>query len=603
MRRLFTITSALAVLLSAPVLAQQTADSVAPEAAADLGQMAVTAEVQAAMDAKLAGTPTEAEDWMVAAANPLAVAAGARVLREGGTAADAMVAVQVVLGLVEPQSSGLGGGAFLVWYDGATGEITTLDGRETAPLDVTPTLFQTDDGETMGFFDAVVGGRSVGVPGTPALMEMAHQKWGRAEWAGLFSEGIALADEGFIVSPRLASLVESDAERLSTFGATRDYFLPGGAAIVEGDTLTNRAYADTLRALASRGADAFYAGRIAEGIVATVRTAAGNPGVMTMTDLALYEVKERPAVCATFRAHDVCGMGPPSSGALTVGQILGIVDNFEMASLGPDSAEAWRLIGDASRLAFADRGRYMADSDYVPMPTDGLIDPTYLEERAGLIEGDRTDGFKALDSVSPGSPDWDHAILWADDQSIEFPSTSHISIVDGYGNALSMTTTIENGFGSRLMAPGGFLLNNELTDFSFRTHSDGVPIANRIEPGKRPRSSMAPTIVLKDGAPVLVVGSPGGSRIIGYVAKTIIAHLDWGLDVQAAIDLPHLVNRFGTFDLEEGTSAADLETALQDLGYETSQRALTSGLHAIAITDTGLQGGADPRREGIALGE
>jgi len=293
-------------------------------------------------------------------------------------------------------------------------------------------------------------------------------------------------------------------------------------------------------------------------------------------------------------------MGPPSSGALTVGQILGMLDQVDLSKMGAEDPDAWRLIGDASRLAFADRGRYMADSDYVPVPTEGLLDADYLKSRAALLE--TVDG-KALTEVTPGEPAFDHALLWADDQSLELPSTSHISIVDTEGNALSMTTTIENGFGSRLMAPGGFLLNNELTDFSFRTHVDGVPIANRVEPGKRPRSSMAPTIVLKDGAPVLVVGSPGGSRIIGYVAKTIIAHLDWGMDVQQAVALPHLVNRFGTFDLEEDTSATQLSDGLTALGYEVNTRALTSGLHAISIHEDGLKGGADPRREGIALGE
>jgi len=319
-----------------------------------------------------------------------------------------------------------------------------------------------------------------------------------------------------------------------------------------------------------------------------------------MTDLANYQVKQRPAVCADYRGHAVCGMGPPSSGALTVGQILGMLDQVDLSKMGAEDPDAWRLIGDASRLAFADRGRYMADSDYVPVPTEGLLDADYLKSRAALLE--TVDG-KALTEVTPGEPAFDHALLWADDQSLELPSTSHISIVDTEGNALSMTTTIENGFGSRLMAPGGFLLNNELTDFSFRTHVDGVPIANRVEPGKRPRSSMAPTIVLKDGAPVLVVGSPGGSRIIGYVAKTIIAHLDWGMDVQQAVALPHLVNRFGTFDLEEDTSATQLSDGLTALGYEVNTRALTSGLHAISIHEDGLKGGADPRREGIALGE
>ncbi|SPH24845.1 Gamma-glutamyltranspeptidase [Defluviimonas aquaemixtae] len=588
-----------ATLFAAAALAQEAADAVNPEAAGDGADAVTLSEAAgAALAAKTEGRPVEAQDWMVAAASPLAVEAGARVLRAGGSAADAMVAVQAVLGLVEPQSSGLGGGAFLVWYDSATGGLTTLDGRETAPLAATPTLIQDAAGAPLDFFDAVVGGLSVGTPGTPALLQAAHDRWGRLDWAGLFDDAIAHADEGFTVSGRLASLVEEDADRLSRFGPTRDYFLPGGTPIAEGDSLRNHAYAETLRTIAALGAGAFYSGGIAEGIVTTVRTAPGNPGHLALNDLALYRVKERPAVCASYRAHEICGMGPPSSGALTVGQILGMLDNYDLASLDPQSSEAWRLIGDASRLAFADRGRYMADSDFVPVPTKGLVDREYLASRAELLSGD-----DALPEVAPGAPAFDHALLWADDVPIEMPSTSHISIVDADGNALSMTTTIENGFGSRLMAPGGFLLNNELTDFSFESHSDGVPIANRVEPGKRPRSSMAPTIVLKDGAPVLVVGSPGGSRIIGYVAQAIIAHLDWSMDVQAAVAMPHLVNRFGTYDLEEGTDAAALEAELQAMGYETNQSDLTSGLHAISLGPDGLKGGADPRREGIALGE
>jgi len=583
--------------LAGPALAQQAVDSVAPEtelAELPVGFEDVSDAAKAALAAKAAGVPTEAETWMVAAANPLAVEAGARVLREGGSAADAMVAVQAVLGLVEPQSSGLGGGAFLVWYDAASGEVTTLDGRETAPMAATPTLFQID-GERMGFWDAAIGGRSVGTPGTPMLMEEAHARWGSAEWASLFTEAIELADGGFTVSERLAGLVVGGEERLRRFPATEAYFFPGGEPIQAGDTLVNVPYAATLRRLADEGASAIYSGQIAQDIVSTVRGAEDNPGVLAMVDLETYDVVERPAVCAEYREHDVCGMGPPSSGALTVGQILGVLDTVEMP--GADDPQAWRLIGDASRLAFADRGRYMADSDYVPVPVDGLLDPEYLASRAALMEGDQ-----ALAEVAPGEPEYDHALLWGDDQSIELPSTSHISIVDAAGNALSMTTTIENGFGSRLMT-NGFLLNNELTDFSFATHTDGWPIANRVEPGKRPRSSMSPTIVLKDGEPVLVIGSPGGSRIIGYVAKSIIGHVDWGLDVQATLMTPHLVNRFGTYDLEEGTDAVALEAGLQELGYETNVRGLTSGLHAIQVTPDGLFGGADPRREGIAMGE
>jgi len=359
--------------------------------------------------------------------------------------------------------------------------------------------------------------------------------------------------------------------------------------------LVNMPYAQTLKTLGEEGVGAFYAGDLAKTIVATVQGAKGNPGVLSEVDLAIYRVKERPAVCASYRAHEVCGMGPPSSGAIAVGQMLGMLAGYDL-SAGPEDINVRRLIGDASRLAFADRGRYVADSDYVPVPVEGLLDPAYLAERGELLAGEG-----ALPELTAGNPAFDHALNWADDIAIELPSTSHISIVDGAGNVASMTTTIENSFGSRLMV-GGFLLNNELTDFSFRSHTDGVPIANRVEPGKRPRSSMAPTIVTKDGAPVIVAGSPGGSRIIGYTAQAIIAMIDWDMDPQQAAALPHAVNRFGTYDLEAGTSTEALESGLSALGYETNARALTSGLHLITIGDT-LRGGADPRREGIALGE
>lgn len=581
--------------------AQQATDAVIPEGASGTEVTArgfgpLTEAAQEALADKAAGRVARGADWMVSAAHPLAVEAGARVLREGGNAADAMVAVQVVLGLVEPQSSGLGGGAFLVWYDAETGEVTTLDGRETAPLRATPTLFQNDEGEPLAFMEAVVGGRSVGTPGTPRLLEVAHQKWGRADWASLFDDGIRLADEGFSVSPRLAALVAAEGDALSRYPATADYFFPEGQPVAEGATLTNPAYADTLRALAEGGADAFYTGRIAQEIVDAVTGAEDNPGLLSLEDLAIYRVVERPAICVEYRAHDVCGMGPPSSGALTVGQILGMLSGHDLAGMGSDSPEAWRLIGDASRLAFADRGRYMADSDFVPMPTEGLIDPAYLSERAALLAGD-----DSLPEVAPGNPGWSHAMLWGQDSALELPSTSHISIVDGDGNALSMTTTIENGFGSRVMA-AGFLLNNELTDFSFETHdAAGWPIANAIAPGKRPRSSMAPTIVLRDGAPVMVIGSPGGSRIIGYVARAIIAHLDWGMDIQQAVAAPNIVNRFGPMDVEPGLPAA-LTEGLAAMGFELNETALTSGLQGIVITPEGLEGGADPRREGIAIG-
>lgn len=580
--RAFLISLALSALWGQGAPAQQAADAVAPERGAF----------------RIAGPsePVSAYDWMIVTANPLASEAGARVLRQGGSAADAMIAAQLVLGLVEPQSSGLGGGAFLVWWDAQSGKLTTLDGRETAPQDASPTLFLDAGGQPMDFFEAVVGGRSVGVPGTPMLLGEAHARWGRLEWQGLFAEALAHARDGFAVSPRMAASIAANADTLDRFAATRDYFLPGGRALQAGDILRNPAYAETLATFAAEGPAPFYTGAIARAITRAVQGAPGNPGTLSLLDLALYQVKERSAVCAPYRGNDVCGMGPPSSGAIAVGQTLGALQPYDLAGMGPASPEARRLIGDASRLAFADRGRYVADPDFVPVPTDGLLDAAYMATRAALLSGDG-----ALSDVAPGTPEFDHAWIWREGRTFERASTSHISIVDRHGNALSMTTTIENAFGSRLMA-AGFLLNNELTDFSFASHVEGVPIANAPAPGKRPRSSMAPTIVMRDGAPRLVIGSPGGSRIIPYVANAIIAHVDWEMDAQAITAMPHAVNRFGIYDLEQGTEAAALADPLRAMGYEVELRRLNSGLHAISIGDR-LQGGADPRREGLALGE
>ncbi|MBV7300413.1 gamma-glutamyltransferase [Enterovibrio paralichthyis] len=576
---------ALSALLSAPVYATsegQVTDAVAPELA--------TGSVMR--------KSVKGKEWMVASANPLASKAGEAMLRAGGNAIDAMVAVQTVLGLVEPQSSGLGGGAFLVYWDNEAQALTTFDGRETAPKAATPTLFLDADGQPLKFYDAVVGGLSVGTPGTVRLMHDTHAKYGKLSWRTVLTPAIELAQNGFEVSPRLAALIEGDAERLRRYPATYQYFFDdNGNPLTIGQRLTNPDYANTLK-LVAEDIDNFYEGEIADDIVATVQNAAGNPGVLSKDDLAEYKVIERKPVCAPYHQYRVCGMGPPTSGGITVGQILGILSHFPLQNLGKDNPESWRLIGDASRLAFADRGRYIADSDFVPVPTEGLLAPAYLEARAGLIPAEG-----AMTEVSPGEPQFSHAIAapkLADDQSIELPSTSHFAIVDKEGNVVSITTTIENGFGSRLMTRG-FLLNNELTDFSFATHQNGYPIANRIEPGKRPRSSMSPTIVMRDGKPYMAVGSPGGSRIIGYVATALIAHLDWGLDIQAAIDLPHLINRFGTYDLEAGTDAESFKPALEAMGYKVDIRDLTSGIHGIVIDSGTLEGGADPRREGLVI--
>ncbi|MGI2035760.1 gamma-glutamyltransferase [Rhizobium panacihumi] len=580
----FIVATLLATGGATVAFAQQASDTTAPERAT--------------------GTTTakrvEAKDFMVAAANPLAAEAGRDVITKGGNAIDAMVAVQTVLGLVEPQSSGLGGGAFLVYYDAASKKLTTFDGREKAPMQVTPKLFLDDQGQPLKFMDAVVGGRSVGTPGTVRLLEDVHKRYGKSEWASLFAPAEKLATDGFQVSPRLAGLIASEGDRLKKYDGPRAYFFDGsGAPLKAGHVLKNPAYAETLSAIAKGGAEAFYKGPIAEAIVKTVREAADNPGVLSLADFENYGIKERDPVCLTYRALDVCGMGPPSSGGVAIGQMLGMMENFDLKGFGPDNVQSWRILGDAQRLAFADRERYLADTDFVPLPIKGLMEKTYLGERAKLLDGDKA---LAKDAVKAGEPEWDHALLFGRDAALEMPSTSHFVIVDREGNVLSMTTTIESGFGSRLMT-NGFLLNNELTDFSFKTHDNGLPVANRVEPGKRPRSSMAPTIVMKDGKPLLAIGSPGGSQIIGYVAQALVAYIDWGMPVEEIVSQPHLINRFGTYDIEAGTTAEKFAEPLKALGYEVKAGEMNSGLHAIEITENGLFGSADPRREGAAVGE
>ncbi|WP_114787834.1 gamma-glutamyltransferase [Vibrio tetraodonis] len=569
------------LLTSVSAFADQAADSVAPEQSSGLETKQLV----------------KAKDWMVTAANPLATQAGANILKQGGNAIDAMITTQLMLGLVEPQSSGIGGGAFLVYWDAKQKKLTTYDGRETAPLAATPQLFQDEHGQPMQFYDAVVGGRSVGTPGVVKLMWETHQKYGKLKWEQLFEPVIQVAKQGFAISPRLATLISKDAKRLSRFPATKAYFFnPDGSAKKQGSILKNPAYANTLSSIANHGADAFYKGKIARDIVNTVKSAQGNPGVLAQQDFDTYKVKQREPVCSAYQSYDICGIGPPASGALTVNQILTMTQEFDLQAWGPESATSWQVIADASRLAFADRGMYMADEDFVPMPTQGLVDSEYLKQRAKLI----TPG-KALESVSAGSPPWSYARQQSPDESIELPSTSHFNIVDNEGNVVSMTASVENAFGSRLMT-NGFILNNELTDFSFRTHNNGKPIANRLEPGKRPRSSMAPTIILKDGKPYMAIGSPGGSRIIGYVAQAIIAHTQWGMDIQQAINQAHVLNRFGTLDIEQGTSAEELKPELERMGFEIKVSDLNSGLHAILINGRQLEGAADPRREGTAIG-
>ena len=535
-----------------------------------------------------------AKDFMAASANPLATEAGYQVLKRGGSAVDAMIAMQTTLSLTEPQSSGLGGGAFVVYWDNEAKKLTTFDARETAPKAATPELFLDETGKPLGFMKAVVGGRSVGVPGIPKLLEDMHKRYGRLKWADVFEQPIRLAEEGFAVSPRMAKSIEQNQEHLQRYPQTAAYFLPDGKALAAGTVLKNPEFARSVKLLASQGSAPFYSGKPAQNIVKQVTGAADNPGKISMADFKNYRVIERAPVCAPYREYEVCGMGAPSSGAIALGEILGVLQNQDMKQLGAENIHSWRWLGDASRIAFADRDYYVGDPDFVRVPTQALISQDYLKPRAEEIR--QTD--KALEKVEAGK-----LAQYAQGLAVELPSTSHLVVVDKSGNVLSMTTSIENAFGSTLMA-NGYLLNNELTDFAFNpVGADGKPVANSVAGGKRPRSSMAPTIVLKNGEPYLAVGSPGGSRIIGYVAKTLVAHIDWDMDIQKAISLPNMLNRGSAYEIEQETAAADKAAALEQLGYKVQVRDLNSGVQGIVIGKDGLQGGADPRREGKVMGD
>ncbi|PSC03535.1 gamma-glutamyltransferase [Alsobacter soli] len=540
----------------------------------------------------------EATRYMVAAANPLAADAGREMLRAGGSAVDAAIAVQLVLNLVEPQSSGIGGGAFLVHWDGKTQTVNTLDGRETAPAAATPDRFMGPDGKPMGFYTAVVGGRSVGVPGTPRLLAEAHKRWGKLPWARLFEPAIRLAENGFAVSPRLNGLLAQERYLADSSPAAKALFYGAdGKPLPVGATLRNPAFARTLRTLAEQGVDAFYAGPIAEDIVATVKGHATNPGDMTLADLAGYTVKEREPVCGRYRAFRICGMGPPSSGAIAVQQMLGVLETQDIARMG-EGPEAAHWFAEAGRLAFADRARYLGDPAFVSVPVEGLVDPAYVKSRAALVNPERSMG-----KAEAGEPPMRKTERFAPSDGIEH-GTSHISVVDADMNAVSMTTTIEDGFGARLMTQGGFLLNNELTDFNFSPTENGQRVANRVEAGKRPRSSMAPTLVFDAfGRLYAVTGSPGGSQIINFVAKTLVGLLDWKLDPQVAVDLPNRGSRNGPTELEAGTEAAGWKAALEAKGHQVKLMEMTSGIQAIVVTPTGFVGGADSRREGVAIGD
>jgi len=546
------------------------------------------------------GTAAHPGQFLVSAANPHASRAGAEILAAGGSAVDAAIAVQLVLTLVEPQASGIGGGAFMLYFDQEGGDLHVYDGREIAPASATPDLFLDEDGAPLGFLDAIVGGRSVGVPGVVAMLAQAHARHGVLPWAKLFDPAIALSEDGFDVSPRLHRMIDV-MPRLDVDPAMRDYlFLEGKTPLPVGHRLRNPEYARTLRLLADNGPDAFYRGEIAQAIVAAVSEAPAAPRPMTLEDLANYRAVKRDELCGRYRQFTVCGMRPPSSGGVTVLQILGMLETFDMAALEPGSAEATHLLIEASRLAYADRNLYLGDTDFVPAPIDAMLNAEYLAARATLIDFDA-----AMEAPAAGNPEafvsGEDGTEFAPGLSPQPPSTSHFSIIDPRGNAVSMTTSVEAPFGSHLMA-GGFVLNNQLTDFSFIPEVDGLPVANAVAPGKRPRSSMSPTIVFDaNGSLYALIGSPGGPAIIGYVVKTLIGVLDWELPMQEAMDLPNVTVARGRTSLEAGGFEDAVLERLRALGHEINERPLTSGLHGAVVTPDGFDGGADSRREGLVI--
>ncbi|UVK91179.1 gamma-glutamyltransferase [Pseudomonas sp. B21-051] len=557
-----------------------------------------------------------ASKHMAAAANPLAAEAGREMLRKGGSAIDAAIAMQAVLTLVEPQSSGIGGGAMIVLWDGK--QVRTYDGRETAPAGATEKLFLQADGKPMPFPQAQIGGRSVGTPGVLRALEMAHKQHGRLPWATLFEPAIKLAEQGFAISPRLHSLLESDPVIRQSPDMAAYFLNSDGSVKAVGTRLQNPALAAVLKRIANEGPDALYKGPIAEEIVAKVQGHA-NPGSLSLNDLQRYQAKERAPLCTDYKRWQVCGMPPPSSGGIAVAQILGTLQALEirdprlsLTPLKPEKTDkpagiepapqAVHLIAEAERLAYADRAQYVADTDFVPVPVKGLVDPGYLASRASLI------GERSMGSAEPGTPPGVQ-VAYAPDRSPLRISTSQVVAVDDLGGAVSMTTTIEAAFGSHLMVQG-FLLNNQMTDFSFIPEENGQKVANRVEPGKRPRSSMAPTLIFdrNSGEFLASVGSPGGSQIIEYVAKTTVGLLDWNLDPQSAISLPNFGSRNGPTELEQGQFSPALIQALKDKGHVVNEIDMTSGTQTIvrvkdAQGKATLEGGADPRREGEALGD
>jgi len=585
------VLAAVLASIQVPVLAQDSLQR-APEAATGYQEKAGWA----------------ARNYMVAAANPLAVEAGYEMLKQGGTAIDAGIATQLVLTLVEPQSSGIGGGAFLMYYDGK--KVQAFDGRETAPSKADEHLFQHPDGSPLSRTEGIVGGRSTGAPGVLRMLALAHKQHGKLPWKTLFGPAIRLSENGFKVSPRLHQLLAGDAWIRKDPAARAYFYGPDGKPWPVGHVLRNPALARTLREIAEGGADVFYLGRIARDIEAKVRSHPTNPGLLTAADIAAYQPKLREPVCNDYRAYTVCGMPPPSSGGIAVAQMLGMFETRDMKALAPTNgipnADAVHLFSEVGRLAYADRDRYAADTDFVPLPGRGmpaLLDKNYLARRASLI------GPRSMGKAEAGNPPGvETAWNWGLDNSIEAHSTSHIVAVDRYGAGLSMTTSVEDAFGSRQMVDG-FILNNQLTDFSFDSRDASGPIANRVEAGKRPRSAMSPTIVFdkKTGRFVEAIGSPGGPLIINYVAKVLVGTLDWGLNVQEAIALPNFGSRNGPTELEAGRFPASEIEQLKARGHTVRVFDQNSGLHGIERMDIhGVPlwfGGADPRREGVAKGD
>jgi gamma-glutamyltranspeptidase / glutathione hydrolase len=540
----------------------------------------------------------KAEKHMVVAANPLAAEAGLTILRQGGSAADAGIAIQMVLTLVEPQSSGIGGGAYILYWDARNQKLTSIDARETAPQAATPELFLDSNGNPLPRDDAMASGLSIGVPGVLAGLKLVHEKYGKLPWAELFQPAIALARDGFAISPRLAAEISGTRSASFTPEARAYFFDSDGRPLPSGYRLKNPALAATLEAIARDGPRAFYEGDIARDIAEAVQHDPRKSGSLTTDDLARYRAVEREPVCLPYRRHRVCSMGPSSSGGVTAGQVLALIEPFDLghAPLEPRPAH---LIVEAERLAFADRALYLADPDFVPIPVAGLLDPHYIAERRALI-----DPVRPLDHVTAGIPPNTKQGAFGLGRSLDPSGTSHISVVDDEGNAFSMTTSIEQAFGARTMVRG-FLLNNQLTDFSFVSKDeDGRPVANRVEGGKRPRSAMSPAIVFgPEGGVRFVLGSPGGPAIILYNIKTIIGLIDWGLDPAQASALVNFGSLENAVLLEPGTDWDFLAASLIAMGHDVNREHLTSGENVIAVTPQGLEGGSDPRREGVALGD